>query len=162
MTMSRTLGSGPTTRSASISTSATAPMRSAGADTLDHTCQAEPAVAKITHSLPQSPPTQQMQQVSRQLLADLQSLVSTHQAETDSHSNVQNAGQKTIYGITARNDGIGMTMTEMVEYGASNQHHHRTIKNSFMDFDSTLTQDLSEELVFTDATSEDCRRLLAC
>ena len=135
---SRTLGSGLTTRSASTSSNATVPLGSVGADTSDHNHNAEPAVAEMV------------------------GMVSTQPAETDSHYNARAAEQKTIYGITARSDGIGTMRTETVDYGASNQLHHRTIKSSFMDVDSPLIQDLLQDSVLTDMISEDCRRLLAC
>ena len=155
--MSRTPGSGHTTRSASISTSATAPTRSAGADTLDHT------VEKITHLAPQVPPTQLKQRASRQLLADLQSVVSTHRAETDNHYVAHNAEQKTTSGLTARNDGNGMKMTEIAEDGASYRRHHRIMKNSFTELDAPPPQDLLMELLaFSGLIAEDRRRRTAC
>ena len=134
---SRTLGSGLTTRSASTSSNATVPLGSVGADTSDHNHKTEPAVAEMV------------------------GMVSTQPAETDSHYNARAAEQKTIYGITARRDGIGEIGAETVKDGASNQLHHRTTMVNPTELDSPLTHDLLQDLLLTDMISEDCRRLLA-
>ena len=138
---SRTLGSGLTTRSASTSSNATVPLGSVGADTSDHNHNAEPAVAEMV------------------------GMVSTQPAETDSHYNARAAEQKTIYGITARRDGIGEmgaeTVEKKMEDGTSNQLHHHTTRSNPMDFDSALNQDLLQEWLLTDMILEDGRRL-AC
>ena len=119
---------------------------------------------KITHLAPQVPPTQLKQRASRHLLADLQSVVSTHRAETDNHYVAHNAEQKTIYGLTARNDGNGMKMAEIAEDGYSYRRHHRIMQNSFTELDSPLTQDLLMELLALKALiyAKDNRRRTAC